>query len=73
MSMEPKNEHDIPVECCRCRNKHMESDRVESEKNKNGFRTLVCPRCGAHNYYRLDKESADENEGSEIEPWAGAA
>ncbi len=55
----PKYAHDIAVQCCRCRNKHMGSDRVDSAPNKWGMRTALCPRCGATNFYRLDKQ---ENE-----------
>jgi predicted nucleic-acid-binding Zn-ribbon protein len=51
---EKKWEHDIYVQCTRCRNKHMESDRVETAPDKYGLRTMACPRCGGHNYYKLD-------------------
>jgi predicted nucleic-acid-binding Zn-ribbon protein len=50
------HEHDIHVQCTRCRNKHMESDRIESAPDKLGMRTMTCPRCSGHNYYRLDAD-----------------
>lgn len=43
---------DINVKCCRCRNKHLRSERKESAPDKNGMKALVCPRCGAHAYYK---------------------
>lgn len=48
--------YDIPVKCCRCRNKHMESDRyLRPKKNSGGIsiRESVCPRCGSKNYYDM--------------------
>lgn len=45
---------DIPVECCRCRNKHMESERVCKPNGKfKALTELVCPKCGARSYYNL--------------------
>lgn len=49
------HEHDIYVQCTKCRNKHMESERVETPPDKNGFRTMACPRCSGHSYYKLDE------------------
>lgn len=43
---------DIPVQCCRCKNKHMESARVRKPDPKcRGLSNMVCPRCGAKSYY----------------------
>lgn len=42
----------IPVQCCRCRNKHMHDERDE-KATASGVITLVCPRCGAKDYYDL--------------------
>ena len=43
-----------PVQCCRCKNKHMESDRVPKPDAKCSFLSnMVCPRCGANAYYDL--------------------
>lgn len=51
--------HDIPVECCRCRNVHMVSERVSAPDFKfRGLSSLVCPRCGARSYYDLRPEVA---------------
>ncbi len=49
-----KREHDIYVQCTRCRNKHMESERIETAPDKYGLKTMACPRCGGHSYYKLD-------------------
>lgn len=53
-----QDSHDIYVQCTRCRNKHMESDRVESAPDRYGMRTLKCPKCGGHNFYKLDATAA---------------
>ena len=45
---------DIHVQCTRCRNKHMESERKEGPAGRFGLRKLLCPRCGGHTYYKLD-------------------
>lgn len=47
---------DILVKCCRCRNKHRESERqpVPSKRHKGlGVSNMVCPRCGAKDYYMV--------------------
>ena len=44
---------DIYVKCCRCKNKHWHSERKESAP-KYGMKTLTCPRCGGHSYFKLD-------------------
>lgn len=47
-------EHDIPVQCCRCKNKHNESERVSKPDTKHRYLShKVCPRCGARSYYDL--------------------
>lgn len=52
---------DTQVKCCRCRNKHMESER--DKKPMPGFRTFtayksICPRCGCTSYYDLTPQVA---------------
>ena len=46
--------YDIPVQCSRCRNKHMESERKSIDKG-GGHAELVCPCCGCKSYYDLRK------------------
>ncbi len=46
---------DIYVKCCRCRNTHLHSARKESAPDKYGMRTLVCPRCGAREFYKQEE------------------
>jgi len=51
---------DIRVECSRCRNKHMESERLQvpSSKYKTsglGICDMVCPRCCCESYYRVEE------------------
>lgn len=49
-----RHEHDIPVKCCRCRNKHMESERHDvPKKGCKGVTESVCPCCGGKNYYNM--------------------
>ncbi|WOE40748.1 hypothetical protein [Acinetobacter chinensis] len=45
------------VKCCRCRNKHLESERLKKPSNKYGCwgEDLVCPRCACTTFYRLEK------------------
>ncbi|RIX47462.1 MAG: hypothetical protein D3M94_07255 [Rhodocyclales bacterium GT-UBC] len=55
------SDHDIPVQCCRCRNKHMESERVSvpDSKYKNlSISHAVCPKCGARSYFDLRPQIA---------------
>lgn len=48
---------DLKVECCRCRNQHLESERVpKPSKDIPGTKVLTCPRCGAHDYYVVEKK-----------------
>lgn len=54
---------DIPVQCTRCRNKHMESERVSKSREVAGactiaFSDMVCPRCGCTTYYDLRPQVA---------------
>jgi len=45
---------DIPVQCCRCKNKHMESERVYVASAKfKGASESVCPRCNARSYFDM--------------------
>lgn len=43
------------VQCCRCKNKHKHCERIPKKTKGSDMMTLVCPRCGAHNFYDLDK------------------
>ena len=48
------NQQDPPVQCCRCRNKHLESERhYVPKKGCKGVTELVCPRCGGRDYYNM--------------------
>lgn len=59
MKTEERPENDIYVQCCRCRNKHWESERLKVPDKKFSFvSNLVCPRCKAASFYRLDEEAA---------------
>lgn len=49
--------HDIQVQCTRCRNKHMESERVAVRTSRIGSE-LTCPRCGGRSYYDLTPQVA---------------
>ncbi len=53
---------DIPVQCTRCRNKHMESERKAVPRHDSeGFITfsdLCCPRCGAKSFYDMRPQVA---------------
>ncbi|WJY16787.1 hypothetical protein PCO82_09245 [Pectobacteriaceae bacterium CE90] len=58
--MSAKNRN-LLVKCTRCRNKHLESERV----NKRDFKVRTfptydstCPRCGGKNYYDLTPQFA---------------
>ncbi|WP_081986684.1 hypothetical protein [Chitinibacter sp. ZOR0017] len=48
---------DISVSCTRCRNKHLESERIQVPA-KNGMSHLVCPRCKCRSYFDLTPFSA---------------
>ena len=42
----------LTVQCCRCRNKHKESER-KWVRASGGMNQSVCPRCGARNWYDI--------------------
>ncbi len=45
---------DAPVQCCRCRNKHLESERpYVPKKGCQGVTQSVCPRCYCSNYFNM--------------------
>lgn len=45
-------EHDIPVQCCRCKHRHKESQRIgKPHKTDPAITEMTCPRCGARSYY----------------------
>ncbi len=44
------------VQCCRCRNKHLVKDRLrQPNKSTYGLMDLVCPRCKAQSYYKVNE------------------
>lgn len=46
-------EDDQIVKCCRCRNEHKMSERVQKRTDKKYLIfDVVCPRCGGRSYYR---------------------
>lgn len=46
--------NDIPVRCCRCKNRHNESERIfEPKRSDHGITESTCPRCGARSYYNM--------------------
>jgi len=51
---------DHPVKCTRCKNKHLESERISKPYKRFGSLATVqtCPRCGGHNYYDLTPQFA---------------
>lgn len=52
---------DIPVQCTRCRNKHMESERASKKRSDAGgyvLSDLCCPRCGAKSFFDLRPQMA---------------
>lgn len=54
----------IPVQCCRCRNRHMKSERVNKPNKRlstpGGIKAsdLCCPRCGCTTFYDLRPQLA---------------
>lgn len=48
---------DYLVKCCRCRNKHLESERKKKPTKKWGLlvKKLVCPRCECESYIELEE------------------
>ena len=53
---------DIYVKCCRCKNKHWHSERKNGKQDKYGLTPLVCPRCGAQIYYKLEAPAEPQQE-----------
>lgn len=45
------------VQCTRCRNTHVESDRPW-KPSRNGMSHRICPRCGGRSYYDLAPRAA---------------
>lgn len=48
---------DLHVQCVRCRNRHMESERRAIPTGK-GINELRCPRCGCKSFYDLRQQIA---------------
>lgn len=46
------------IKCCRCKKKHLESDRVEV-LNKKGWTDLVCPSCNCKTFTNVKKEEKE--------------
>ena len=52
---------DIPVQCTRCRNKHMESTRTMVPRGNSGGIAMsesVCPRCNCKSFFDLSPQVA---------------
>ncbi len=62
MSTKPTRGHNILVQCCRCRNKHMESERVHKPSSRLPAKfkatDLCCPRCGCKSFFDLSPQVA---------------
>ena len=56
--------NDQLVKCCRCRNKHLESERIWKSVKRYGLscRDLVCPRCSCTTYYKLADQKGQSYE-----------
>jgi hypothetical protein len=55
----PQTVSDIPVQRTRCRNKHMESERIRKPRKDSSFVSeLCCPRCGCKGFYDLRPQVA---------------
>lgn len=50
--------NDILVKCTRCRNVHMESQRVSKKNLQHGWDDLRCPRCGCNSFYNMQPQVA---------------
>ena len=52
--------NDIPVQCCRCKHKHMESQRKSKLVSSSGISMsdLVCPKCECKTYYDMREQVA---------------
>ena len=50
------------AECCRCRYKHMTTERIEKPRLVHGIHIndLVCPQCGAREYFRVEGQAEQE-------------
>ena len=50
------------VKCCRCRNKHLESERDKKPTNKYGCwgEDSVCHRCACTTYYLVEDVKSKE-------------
>jgi DNA-directed RNA polymerase subunit RPC12/RpoP len=48
---------DIPVQCIRCRNRHMESERQKVDAG-NSLHALACPRCSCKSFYDMRPQAA---------------
>ena len=51
----------ISCKCTRCRNQHMEADRVQKLRPSSGsipMFDLVCPRCGCTSFYDMSPQLA---------------
>jgi RNase P subunit RPR2 len=59
-SKQTMTEEDL-VECCRCKNKHLKSERIEAHRKGSDFVSIVCPRCGAESYYNLSERERVES------------
>lgn len=52
-----KFSNDMRVQCCRCRNRHMESEREKVDAGS-GMHALVCPRCSCKSFYDMRPQAA---------------
>lgn len=57
------------VKCTRCRHRHDMKDRIETEPDKYGIRSLVCPRCRCRSY-RHDEEENHSSPGTRLSKYA---
>lgn len=42
--------------CTKCRNTHKHGERVDSVPDKNGMRTLLCPKCKGKSFFKVDSQ-----------------
>jgi predicted nucleic-acid-binding Zn-ribbon protein len=60
---------DIYIKCCRCRSKHWESERVSvPHKSMLSVSNLVCPKCSATSYYKIDEAHWPESAEPAVTP-----
>ena len=57
MTQVEQSASDIPVQCVRCRHRHMESER-QRVASGNGLHALVCPRCSCKSFYDMRPQAA---------------